>query len=109
MVAELWITGLPTPAKARLIKALEARLASLPVRIRACHEDTQAPRDESGPVLHVHAQADADAFVEARRSMSSSRLPDLVLATEWEAVGRGVQRILDLLDRRGLLNEVERT
>jgi hypothetical protein len=108
MVAELWITGLPTPAKTRLIEALETRLASLPVLIRASQRDAPAPRGERGVVLHVHAQADADAFVEAHQSASSARSPDLVLATEWEAVGCGVQRVLDLLDRRGVLSEVER-
>ncbi len=112
MVAELWITGLPTPAKTRLIEALHARLASQSIQIRLCHQNTPDELELDGGralVLHVHAQADADALVEARRITWSSRSPDLVLATEWEAVGRAVQRILDLLARRGVLSNIERT
>jgi hypothetical protein len=98
--ATVFVTGLASSGKARLVAALEERLAPGRIAVRASQ-----PEPESRPALHVHAETDIEALIEGGLKTTSGRdaaRADLIIPVDWESADRSVNRVIEALVDRGL-------
>jgi hypothetical protein len=96
----VFVSGLASGGKERLIGALRERLAANRITVRA-----GAPPEDRGPSLHVHAETDVEALIEGRIRIASrpdGRRPDVIVPVDWESTERSVRRVVEALIDRGL-------
>jgi hypothetical protein len=98
----LRLTGMPSPAKERLVDALES--AGLFVD----HSPDTTPAPSARPRVadfQVHAETDLEAWLEPRllkQTRAAAKAADLVIAVDWESTAHSVHRIIDLAASRGM-------
>ncbi len=105
--ALVWISGVASPGKSRLITALESRLAPLGVRL---HSSDGPPNGASSgrrtAIVHVHAETDLEALLEPHLldgSRAAAGVAELQIPVDWEAVERSVARVYERLLTRGMI------
>ena len=94
------VSGLASPAKARLIEGLTHQLEALGVVV---HSTAEAATPH-GAVLRVHAESDLEALVEGDLAAAERRAAgaaDLVVPVDWEPLARSIARITEALVARG--------
>jgi hypothetical protein len=99
--ATVFVTGLASSGKARLIDALRERLAPVHIDVRA---GRPSPPDDAAS-LHVHAETDVDALIEGGLKTPSrldAERADLTVPVDWESTDRSVSRVMAALADRGL-------
>ena len=99
--ATVFVTGLASSGKARLVDALQLRLAPAHIDVRAAQPSTPG----NAPALHVHAETDIEALIEGglkTASQQDARHADLVVPVDWESAERSVSRVIEALVERGL-------
>jgi hypothetical protein len=97
--ATVFVTGVASSGKARLIDALHGRLAPRQIDVRAGQ-----PPSPKGASLHVHAETDIEALIEGGLkavSREDARHADVIVPVDWESVDRSVSRVLSALADRG--------
>jgi len=97
----VFVTGLASSGKARLIDALRERLASAHIDVHA--GEPVSPDDAHS--LHVHAETDVEALIEGglkTPSRQHAERADLVVPVDWESTARSVSRVIAALAERGL-------
>jgi len=103
----VWISGVASPGKSRLISALQDRLAPLGVRLHS----SDGPPSPAGSVrrtaiVHVHAETDLEALLEPHLlagSRAAAGVAELQIPVDWEGVERSVARVYERLLTRGIL------
>jgi hypothetical protein len=99
--AAVFVTGLASSGKARLIDALRERLAGRHIDVR-----TGPPSSlEDERSLHVHAETDVEALIEGGLKTiprQEAQRADLIVPVDWESTDRSVSRVIAALHDRGL-------
>jgi hypothetical protein len=96
----VYVTGLASGGKARLIARLAERLAAVDIAVHAGY-----PSSSDLNALHVHAETDIEALIEGGLKTAAVRdaaRADLVVPVDWEPPDRSVSRVIDALVERGL-------
>lgn len=97
----VFVTGLASRGKARLIDALRERLASAQIDVRT----GELPLEDDDAALRVHAETDVEALIEGGLRTASRRdaeRADLIVPVDWESTDRSVSRVMAALVERGL-------
>jgi hypothetical protein len=100
--ATVFVTGLASSGKARLVDALLRRLEPAHIDVRAAQPP---PLGTGAAALHVHAETDIEALIEGGLKLASqqdARHADLVVPVDWESAERSVSRVIEALVERGL-------
>lgn len=106
-VALVWVSGVASTGKSRLLAALEDRLAPIGVRLQS----SDGPPHRTGGVrsaalVHVHAETDLEALLEPHLlsgSRAAADVAELLVPVDWEAAERSVVRVCELLMTRGII------
>ena len=97
----VFVTGLASSGKSRLVDALRERLAAAHITVRTA----QSPSPGGAPSLHVHAETDVEALIEGGLktvSRQEAQRADLIVPVDWESTDRSVSRVVAALHDRGL-------
>jgi hypothetical protein len=100
----VYVTGLASTGKSRLVNALRERLSAANVDVHAISGPAPPPTDAT---LHIHAESDLEALVEGRLQSAAraiARNAEVLVPVDWEPVERSVNRVIEALIGRGLVS-----
>jgi hypothetical protein len=98
----VYVTGLASSGKRRLVSALKERLSEAHLDVHAISGPAPPPTDVT---LHVHAETDLEALVEGglqSAARDTARDAEVVVPVDWERIERSVDRVIEALIARGL-------